>query len=474
MDYIDQPIGVFVELFIGGFNLTPIPPQYLIEFRHKRNMADSANNFSFSVYDDTALELEYVITEGEKDVVFRYGYSNGKSSPVYGGTIWDYSLSFEHGGVVLNVEGTSQILNWHAKRATRSFKGMLIHEIVKRIAKEEGWQIGYIEECEPIINKHGSDNNATLKSFHQMNISSVKFIKEELAPYAISKRTGESGFMLWFEDTKKGPRIYFAPPNWKAQPKKSYLLDYNKSGRGAIINFTPEVNGSVLMQGGGTAEVSGMEGLSNDFYKASYSDSSNPKKPTTGSKSAIAFEKGRTIINMSSASVKEMEVRTANLWYKNASLVYPATCEIIGDPDLKPNQGIEIIIMTNKGKLHHTSGVYLITAIEDVIESGKYTSTLELMKNAVSAGSVRKYGENVYKTTPPKNNNNKGSKGSQKPKEEWVYYTVKKGDSLWKIAAMPQHYSNGAKYTEIVKLNPQIKNSNSIYPGMKLKIKKKK
>jgi len=48
-------------------------------------------------------------------------------------------------------------------------------------------------------------------------------------------------------------------------------------------------------------------------------------------------------------------------------------------------------------------------------------------------------------------------------------YTVKKGDSLWAIAA--KHLGNGSKYTEIYNLNKDIiKNPNLIYSGQVLKL----
>lgn len=52
-----------------------------------------------------------------------------------------------------------------------------------------------------------------------------------------------------------------------------------------------------------------------------------------------------------------------------------------------------------------------------------------------------------------------------------VFYTVKKGDTLWKIAE--EHYGKGkgAKYTEIVAANtPPVKNPDLIQPGWVLRI----
>ncbi|MDB5511603.1 MAG: peptidoglycan-binding protein LysM [Enterovirga sp.] len=57
------------------------------------------------------------------------------------------------------------------------------------------------------------------------------------------------------------------------------------------------------------------------------------------------------------------------------------------------------------------------------------------------------------------------------PGTESTFYTVKKGDTLWKIAE--EHYGKGqgAKYTEIVKANtPPVKNPDLIQPGWVLRI----
>lgn len=59
----------------------------------------------------------------------------------------------------------------------------------------------------------------------------------------------------------------------------------------------------------------------------------------------------------------------------------------------------------------------------------------------------------------------------QAPAAESVLYTVKKGDTLWKIAETHYGKGQGAKYTEIVKANsPPVKNPDLIQPGWVLRI----
>jgi nucleoid-associated protein YgaU len=55
------------------------------------------------------------------------------------------------------------------------------------------------------------------------------------------------------------------------------------------------------------------------------------------------------------------------------------------------------------------------------------------------------------------------------PEPEARMYTVKKGDTLWKIAA--EMYDNGARYPEVFEANkPMLKDADEIFPGQVLRI----
>ncbi len=74
--------------------------------------------------------------------------------------------------------------------------------------------------------------------------------------------------------------------------------------------------------------------------------------------------------------------------------------------------------------------------------------------------------------------NNKGVAGVKTddiqintPAEESVFYTVQKGDTLWKIAETQYGKGKGAKYTIIFEANtPMLKHPDKIYPGQVLRI----
>jgi nucleoid-associated protein YgaU len=59
--------------------------------------------------------------------------------------------------------------------------------------------------------------------------------------------------------------------------------------------------------------------------------------------------------------------------------------------------------------------------------------------------------------------------GETPTEEEVVFYTIKKGDTLWAIAA--DQLGNGARYPEIFEANKEvIKDPDLIYPGQQIRI----
>ena len=115
----------------------------------------------------------------------------------------------------------------------------------------------------------------------------------------------------------------------------------------------------------------------------------------------------------------------------------------------------------------------------------KYVTSYGMWQFSSTNGKIRGASNSLdldyaYKDYPTlmkekgKNGFNKSSKKKEEPKKEEpkkdtkVYYTIKKGDTLWEIAK--KYYGNGSKYTEIAKLN-SISNPDKIKVGQKIRVK---
>ena len=121
-----------------------------------------------------------------------------------------------------------------------------------------------------------------------------------------------------------------------------------------------------------------------------------------------------------------------------------------------------------KGLGNHLSGNYYIKDITRQISSGGYSHSATVIKTDFGSKiKVATSSSSSSKATTKKNEKKVSS--SAKSKDAKRTYTVKKGDSLWKIAK--KYYGNGALYTKIYDANTdKVANPNLIYVGQKLVI----
>ena len=394
-----NPFYAFLELRVGPFNLTPIPPQYLINFNYTRRTNSEANTFSFSVFDKTAYELEAILSSYFDDVSFRYGYSLGPASPLYTAQIHTYGLEFQAGGVVLSVEGfTKGIASYNIPRK-KVYRNMTIDQIVRAIADQEGWGVGKIEPCAPVYEYDGLTDAPVMKGFVQNNVPSVKFIKSDLIKYAKSAKTGESGFEFYFDDdNEERPVINFCLPVYKKKPYKTFYYEFNRSGDGEVLSFQPDIKGLFTFTGGGLVEASTVEKYKNDFLSENRTIYTNPEQLKTAPRSVISYDSKKTVYASSSETIDGIKNRISNLWYQNLKLMYPATLSVIGDPTLLVHKNIVVIVMMENGQPHHTSGVYFIREISDDIQGGSFTSNMSLTRIGLGKGNEEQIGRLIDNT----------------------------------------------------------------------------
>lgn len=400
-----NPHYAFVNISIGNINISAKPPNHEVEFEYVRKPMNSANTFTITVFDETALLLEYELIKGYQNIVFSYGYENGDSSPVYQGSATEYQTDFNSAGSRLTINGMSSSVSAFTDPKSKTYskkenkpdsEGKLIHEIVKEIAEEEGWVLGNIVECEPV-----DDGTGKNKVFTRNNQTAQIFIVNELIPYAKSAETGDSNFILNFEDSSEGTIVNFYPTNQIARDTskdqaRSFEFQWGSGDRTTtVISFKPGYSGSLrLAGGGGVVDASAMDSVTNEMFNISYTNSSDPNRTTLGNKS-YDYSKSTRYIGGSSYSMDEMKNIAAYMWATNANYPIEAQLNIMGDPTIQAYDLVSVVMLNKDGLPHHSSGVYLVKEITDTIRGGLFTTNLLLYKNASGEGSTDAGGYNV-------------------------------------------------------------------------------
>ena len=384
---IKQPGMPFVNLKIGDFNITPEIPKFLQSFTYRRKTNSSANDFDFKVFDETAMKIERAIAEGYEQVSFSYGWAGGSRSKEYLGRILDYDLNFNSMGAELSISGVSEIMAAYMgdERKKKYVKddgtAMRIHEIIKDIADYEGWEVGKLEETKPVEDK---EEKGEEKIFIQdEDETSIEFIKNKLLERAESKKSDDGDYRLWFDDSNGSITINFSPVNFKEEPDESYVYNLNTRDTN-VISFSPDFSGKLMMQKGSSKKIVTKfpESISNDL-KSIIREKDSGKVHAEGK----TYEKEGVYHAQRSAGYEGEVKRIQNYIRSHAvNQSYSADLEIFGNPETEVFKTISVIVITRKGELHHTSGLYMITEIEDSIDSGRFTTKYTLKRDSSKTG----------------------------------------------------------------------------------------
>jgi nucleoid-associated protein YgaU len=116
------------------------------------------------------------------------------------------------------------------------------------------------------------------------------------------------------------------------------------------------------------------------------------------------------------------------------------------------------------------SNVQIAVDGQTVTLTGTAPTTDEAEKIALAVGNT----QGVTKVVNNINNPEAGAPAAaaaQAPQSASQFYTVKSGDSLWKIAEELYGHGHGAKYQKIFEANrPLLKDPDEIFPGQMLRI----
>ncbi len=140
--------------------------------------------------------------------------------------------------------------------------------------------------------------------------------------------------------------------------------------------------------------------------------------------------------------------------------------EIKSNPGVQPdvisaNQKAAVKAYIDKVGLNIQDFDFVLDGNGKLTLTGECATQADYEKVALTAGNIQGIAE-------VDNNMTIASQATTAEKES-TFYTVEKGDSLWKIAE--KNYHDGSKYPVIFEANiPMIKDADEIYPGQVLRI----
>ena len=169
-------------------------------------------------------------------------------------------------------------------------------------------------------------------------------------------------FQFYLDSTASGTEVYFVRVDKYSVVKKNYNFLINCGNYGSVISFEPSYNGSAIAP---------------EVIEAGFFDGSTNEISVYGSESKVSGKNDLTIYG--STSPDRMKALLSNKWFAKNIGCYNATLVIVGDPNIRPMDYINIMPMRPDGTIHHTGGTYLIKKIEDTV-GPSFTSTLTLIK----------------------------------------------------------------------------------------------
>ena len=173
-----------------------------------------------------------------------------------------------------------------------------------------------------------------------------------------------------------------------------YRFEIGTNKNFTVISFTPEVNGTaILTGGGGSVQGAAMNRRQNTLTTGERSLRSNPNQPTTGP--LTVGSNGVFIIQGSSLTTEELDRMAANLFAKAQNASVKANLEILGDPRIQIQKMCSVLYLTKFGQVHHTSGIWQITSVTHNIQGGTYTTSMELTRNGGTKGNTETNGTEI-------------------------------------------------------------------------------
>jgi len=155
-----------------------------------------------------------------------------------------------------------------------------------------------------------------------------------------------------------------------------------------VIEFNPEFQGEALIAKGRSAVRAYFRDKTTKQKKEiSIEAETFDKAPVDGK--FIPIEPGlESSMSLPGYATEEASAILDAYYSQLAQLSFPASLQVEGDPEAKPDSYLEIIVLTPQGRRYFTSGLYYASVITHTISAGEYHSAYELTKSSLDIGDV--------------------------------------------------------------------------------------
>lgn len=236
-----NPYSPCLTLKIGGTVITkvnePTQAQNLISFSITESAFNYYNDIVFTLFDESALLVEYEIKKGYNNVQYSFGMDETSVCTPRICHIKDYDIEFTGGGVMLTMECINGFLpitgSSNDHEAPKVYHGK-ISDVVKQVCKDLGFKEGNIVETD-------DDPNAKPDGYSSAGYDLLSFVGV-LSTQAKSV-DGMSGYTVYTKEVGNDTCLYFEPLlKSSADVYETYEFVIGQEHEN-IISFKPEYKG---------------------------------------------------------------------------------------------------------------------------------------------------------------------------------------------------------------------------------------
>jgi hypothetical protein len=373
-------------------------PDFLEEYYEKR-FKNGRRVSKFVLFDAAWDFLESAILPRRNNVRWRFGWVTNTfnqgtvDSGLRDGIVIYYQPSFTYQGNRLTIE-VADVGNFRDNAVyTRFFNAegkpvagiskepepARISDVVRFLAEEMG------------LSHNIEETGGKFSPIQQRAETNSSFIERVLLPRARAEFSGRKDFTFSID----GAVLTFRPPGVKVQRRFFYGRDI----MGTMLAFKPRIDKNQIWNGSYSNNTTvGFDPLSKKSLISEIDTNVQGKQD----KKRIQFSESGFIAPRSAKSTAGRLYVTP---YDDAVLiqefarykheivtwkVFQADAIIIGDPSVLVDDWVDIILLTNQGDVHYTSGVYQVLEVVHKIRRGSFTTDLRLSRlgHSLSGGKA--------------------------------------------------------------------------------------